>query len=165
MMDDGAIRQRHLLSGPSFYQCRYFTLEKVNVVVNAVTPVPLGYEVDESYTLAADRLQLSINANTTWGALAGLEAAMQLFGRSDSTGRLALAGLPLHVKDKPSLGWRGILLDTSRHFFTPDAIRRLLDGAAMTRMNVLHWHITDDQARRKTSQRGRRKLEKCVFIH
>ncbi len=49
------------------------------------------------------------------------------------------------IEDKPLLGWRGFLFDVSRHFFTIDEVKKLLDAAATFKINRFHWHLTDDQ--------------------
>ncbi len=51
----------------------------------------------------------------------------------------------VRITDQPRFGWRGMLLDCSRHFFGKEAIRRLIDVLALQRFNVLHLHLTDDQ--------------------
>lgn len=50
----------------------------------------------------------------------------------------------LRIKDRPRFAWRGLMLDSSRHFQSPDEIKRLLDLMALHKLNVLHWHLTDD---------------------
>ena len=50
------------------------------------------------------------------------------------------------VEDRPRFAWRGLMLDSARHFQSPAFIRRFLDGMALHKLNVLHWHLTDDQA-------------------
>ena len=47
--------------------------------------------------------------------------------------------------DSPAYGWRGVLLDEGRHFFGKETVRNLLDLMAMYKMNVFHWHLTEDQ--------------------
>jgi hexosaminidase len=49
------------------------------------------------------------------------------------------------IKDKPRFGWRGLMLDVGRHFFPVEFIKRLIDILALHKMNVLHWHLTEDQ--------------------
>jgi hexosaminidase len=49
------------------------------------------------------------------------------------------------IKDFPNYEWRGMMLDVSRHFFTVDDIKRLLDQMAYYKLNVFHWHLSDDQ--------------------
>ena len=49
----------------------------------------------------------------------------------------------LHIEDAPRFGWRGLMLDASRHFQTVEEVKRLLDRMARYKLNVLHWHLTD----------------------
>ena len=51
----------------------------------------------------------------------------------------------VEIKDSPIFSWRGSLLDDCRHFFGKETVKRLIDQMAMHKMNVLHWHLTDDQ--------------------
>jgi hexosaminidase len=50
------------------------------------------------------------------------------------------------IDDAPRFAWRGLMLDSARHFQSPEFIRRLVDWMALHKLNVLHWHLTDDQA-------------------
>ena len=49
------------------------------------------------------------------------------------------------VEDRPGMGYRGMMLDVARHFFTVEEVKRVLDLLALHKMNVFHWHLTDDQ--------------------
>ncbi len=51
----------------------------------------------------------------------------------------------MEIEDAPRFAWRGFMLDVSRHFFNPDEIKRVLDLMALHKLNVFHWHLTDDQ--------------------
>jgi hexosaminidase len=51
----------------------------------------------------------------------------------------------VHIEDKPRFLWRGFMLDVSRHFFTKEEIKRVLDLMAFHKLNTFHWHLTDDQ--------------------
>ena len=57
-----------------------------------------------------------------------------------------LCGLPLTIDDAPEHAWRGLLLDSSRHFLPVPTIVRMLDGMAALKMNTLHWHLSDAQS-------------------
>ena len=80
---------------------------------------------------------VQLSAGTTVGGLRGLETLLQLLAR-DSSGLY----LPfVQIDDAPRFRWRGVLIDVSRHFMPPEAIRRTLDGMAVVKLNVLHWHL------------------------
>lgn len=106
---------------------------------------PLSVHVNQSYEIQSIGSSLLIRAPTVWGALYGLETVVQLFGRSPATNNLIVTGLPLHIIDAPAMPWRGLLLDTARHFYSVPVIEKVLDGMAMVKLNVFHWHIIDDQ--------------------
>lgn len=63
------------------------------------------------------------------------------------------------VVDRPRFGWRGLMLDVARHFFTPAEIKRFLDVMAAHKLNVFHWHLTDDQGWRLEIRRYPRLTE------
>jgi hexosaminidase len=96
---------------------------------------------DESYELAIDSSRAKITAPTTRGAMHGLQTLLQLV-RVTPNGFAAPA---LSIKDRPRFPWRGMLIDVSRHFIPLEVLQRNLDGMAAVKMNVLHWHLSDDQ--------------------
>ena len=49
----------------------------------------------------------------------------------------------VEIKDSPRFGWRGLMLDVSRHFYDKDEVKELLDLMALYKMNKFHWHLTD----------------------
>jgi hexosaminidase len=103
---------------------------------------------DESYQLSVTATQATLTAATAVGAIRGLETLLQLQD-ADSYG-LFLQGA--EIQDTPRFRWRGLLLDVSRHFEGTDVIKRLLDGMAMVKLNVFHWHLSDDQGFRVESR-------------
>jgi hexosaminidase len=104
---------------------------------------------DESYALHIDAPTSTISSATLVGALRGIETFAQLFDSAAPLLHVALparTALPLNVLDRPHFRWRGLLLDTSRHFFPTHDVARLLRGMSASKMNVLHMHLTDAQA-------------------
>jgi hexosaminidase len=103
---------------------------------------------DESYELTVADSGAKLTAPTTLGVLRGLQTFLQLV-EITPTGFAAPA---VTIKDQPRFPWRGMLIDVSRHFIPIDALKRNLDGMAAVKMNVLHWHLSDDQGFRAESK-------------
>jgi hexosaminidase len=95
---------------------------------------------EEGYALTINPDQISITANNPKGLFYGIQTFLQIIpfeGRKE---------IPcLFIKDKPHFAWRGMMLDVSRHFFTIKEVKEFLDIMATYKMNVFHWHLTDDQ--------------------
>lgn len=117
-------------------------------VAAAGEPVQTPRE-DESYSLTIGAGSARLRAATTVGALRGLETLQQLVaGRADG---FVLAGVM--IEDRPRFPWRGLNMDTGRHFMPPAVVKRTLDGMAAVKLNVLHWHLSEDQGFRVESRR------------
>ena len=104
---------------------------------------------NESYTLDITPDGARLDAPTTVGALRGLETLLQLV-ESDSAGWF-LPGV--RIDDAPRFPWRGLLIDVGRHFEPAEVIKRQLDAMAAVKLNVLHWHLSEDQGFRVESRR------------
>jgi len=104
---------------------------------------------DESYALEVKSGGATLEAPTTVGALRGLETVLQLV-QGDSTGWWIPA---VRIADRPRFAWRGLLIDVGRHWEPPEAIKRQLDGMAAVKLNVFHWHLSEDQGFRVESRR------------
>lgn len=89
-----------------------------------------------------------ISATTIWGALRGLETFSQLIWRDET----AFGNNPYYyvnvteIEDFPRYPHRGLMIDTARHYVDIPVIYTLLDGMAHVKLNVLHWHLVDDQS-------------------
>ncbi|WP_202304148.1 beta-N-acetylhexosaminidase [Dryocola clanedunensis] len=115
-------------------------------IKNAVDPLPkLGS--DESYTLSVTADGVQLTANTRFGAMRGMETLLQLIQNGPQNTSIPFVA----IKDVPRFPWRGVLLDSARHFIPVKDILRQLDGMAAAKFNVLHWHLTDDQGWRFAS--------------
>ncbi|MBX7120945.1 MAG: family 20 glycosylhydrolase [Opitutaceae bacterium] len=104
---------------------------------------------DESYCLVVTRKGARLDAATSWGALRGLATLEQCL-RSD------LAGWHLperRIRDRPRFAWRGLLIDVCRHEISVESLKRQIDGMALAKFNVLHFHLTNDQGFRIESRR------------
>jgi hexosaminidase len=103
---------------------------------------------DESYELTVADSGAKLTAPTTLGVLRGLATFLQLV----QIGPAGFAAPAVTIKDQPRFAWRGTLIDVSRHFIPIDVLKRNLDGMAAVKMNVLHWHLSDDQGFRVESK-------------
>ena len=103
---------------------------------------------DESYELTVADSGAKLTAPTTLGVLRGLATFLQLVQITPAE----FAAPTVTVKDQPRFPWRGTLIDVSRHFIPIDVLKRNLDGMAAVKMNVLHWHLSDDQGFRVESK-------------
>lgn len=92
----------------------------------------------EAYHMAITSQGITIEASTPAGAFYGLQSLYQLISQSTKIPCLTIA-------DKPRFSWRGMHFDVSRHFFPTGELKRLIDLAAMHKLNIFHIHLTDDQ--------------------
>jgi hexosaminidase len=105
-------------------------------------------DTDESYSLNSTGNKIILQAKTVFGALHGLQTFQQLVQAED--GRYVVPAV--QINDSPRFPWRGLMIDVSRHFMPLPVIYRTLDGMAAVKLNVFHWHLTDDQGFRVESK-------------
>ncbi|HCK99186.1 MAG TPA: beta-hexosaminidase [Candidatus Marinimicrobia bacterium] len=122
--------------------------ETPQMIIRASRTGDLLVGEDESYQLTITENQITLEAGTDIGALRGMETFLQLLS-VDEKGYYFPA---IVINDAPRFPWRGLLIDVSRHFMPVEVIKRNLDGMAAVKMNVLHWHLTDDQGFRVECQ-------------
>ncbi|HUH27070.1 beta-N-acetylhexosaminidase [Gelidibacter sp.] len=108
----------------------------------------LSIENDESYSLDVGDSVITITAKTDVGAIRGLETLLQLV-QNNST-NYVFSGVK--INDTPRFVWRGLMIDAARHFQPVGVIKRNLDAMAAVKLNVFHWHLTDDQGWRVESK-------------
>ena len=118
----------------------------VEVAVRSRAVMATG--VDEGYTLDVEAGGVRLLAANTIGALRGLQTLVQLCGADDQGYYLPFVS----ISDKPRFRWRGLMIDVARHFITVDEIKRNIEAMAAVKMNVLHWHLTDDEGFRIESK-------------
>jgi hexosaminidase len=104
---------------------------------------------DESYQLDISPDGARLKAATVAGALHGLETLAQLVGPGAEGFQVAA----IHIEDSPRFPWRGLMLDVSRHWMPLEVVERNLDAMAAVKLNVFHWHLSDDQGFRAESRR------------
>jgi len=104
---------------------------------------------DESYTLEVTSSGAQLNAATTLGVMRGLHTFLQLVEMTPQ----GFAVPAFVIQDKPRFPWRGLMIDVGRHFMPVEVIERNLDGMAAVKMNVFHWHLSENQGFRVESKR------------
>lgn len=106
----------------------------------------LTLATDESYELSikttSSVIQVEIRANNFFGARHGLETVSQLSAYHSTYDSMQIVS-SVDITDAPAYPYRGLLLDTSRNYFSVDNIKRLISAMSYSKMNTLHWHITD----------------------
>ena len=102
---------------------------------------------EEGYQLSVKDEGVQITANSGAGFFYAFQTLMQLLPPSFITDNSANQwSIPaVTIEDAPAFGWRGFMLDVSRHFFNKEEVKKVLDLMAEIKMNRFHWHLTDDQ--------------------
>src|SRR6202790_3509920 len=110
---------------------------------------PLELGEDESYSLVITTAGAKLDAPTTLGALHGLQTLLQLVENGPDGFDVPV----ITVQDQPRFPWRGLMIDVARHFIPIDVLKRNLDGMAAVKLNVFHWHLSENQGFRIESKK------------
>ena len=94
----------------------------------------------EGYAVEAGPKEIIVSASTDAGLLYGAVTLWQL-----ASGERANVVPATNVRDAPRFRWRGLMLDSARHFQSPEFVKRFIDWMAVNKLNTLHWHLVDDQ--------------------
>ena len=105
---------------------------------------------DEGYELEISNQNIIIRANTSKGMFYAVQTLLQLmpgevYSSSLDVKKEACLLSAVYIFDYPRFTWRGMMLDVSRQFFPADYIKRYIDWLSMHKINVFHWHLTDDE--------------------
>src|SRR3984957_8801051 len=95
----------------------------------------------EAYRVEVAPHRIIVSASTATGLFYGAVTLWQLLPPGGAAGRIPAQT----IRDTPTYAWRGLMLDSARHFQSPAFIRSMIDWMAWHKLNVLHWHLTDDQ--------------------
>lgn len=125
--------------------------DHARLVIRAAGPSKPVEELgeDESYRLEVTPEQATLTAPNPLGVLHGLQTFLQLL---HATPR-GFAVPSITIEDQPRFPWRGLMLDTGRHFMPLPEVRQTIDGLEAVKMNVFHWHLSEDQGFRIESKR------------
>jgi hexosaminidase len=127
-----------------FDNSTFLELEGRSMVAMVVTAGRAGELVlgeDESYRLTITSDGIALQAATDIGALHGLETFLQLLALDER----GVTVPEIAIFDEPRFPWRGLMIDSSRHFMPVGMVKRNLDGMAAVKLNVLHWNLVNDQ--------------------
>jgi hexosaminidase len=118
----------------------------VRVLANPASASVISFEskpgfAAEGYRLEVAPHRITVSATTGAGLFYGAVTLWQLLPRGRATGQIAVQT----INDEPQYRWRGLLLDSARHFQSPAFVRSMIDWMAWHKLNVLQWHLTDDQ--------------------
>jgi len=95
----------------------------------------------EAYGIEVKPQRITVSASSPAGLFYGAVTLWQLLPAGPMSGAIAAQT----ILDAPRYPWRGLMLDSSRHFQSPAFVRSMIDWMAWHKLNVLHWHLTDDQ--------------------
>lgn len=121
---------------------RVFVNPEVAVPIRLVLNPKFKSKSREAYRLEVLSKHVKIEAKDASGIFRGITTFIQMYAHSQQgNGRIPNAV----IQDQPKFSWRGMHLDVSRHFFDVEFIKKYIDLLALYKMNVFHWHLTDDQ--------------------
>lgn len=119
---------------------------------NEIFPIHIETEIssdscsDESYELFLSKDSGKLSAKCYVGIIRAYSTLMLIFSFDEESRNIPLDSLPIHIKDKPRFDHRGLMIDTSRHYLKKETIRRIINAMMYGKLNVLHWHLVDDDS-------------------
>ena len=116
--------------------------KKVRYIELAVSP---KVAEREGYELTVSKKGVTIVGGSAAGVFYGVQTVRKTISEQGNHNYSSLILNPIILKDAPRFSWRGMHLDCSRHFWPVTFVKKFIDLLAMHNMNVLHWHLTDDQ--------------------
>ncbi len=122
------------------------TAPTIKLQLNSQTDIKLGAE---GYNLSITPSRIIIKANQAAGLFYGVQTLVQLFPREIENkiqvSNVSWIAPAVEITDYPKLGWRGLMFDVARHFFTKDEVKQYIDVMVRYKFNLLHLHLTDDE--------------------
>ena len=104
-----------------------------------------GNPADENYSLTINKKGIEVRGSASEGVFRGISSLKQLIGSNRETKGETLYLPEVKITDGPRFAWRGLSLDVSRCFFTPNEVKQVIDMLSLYKFNVLHMHLTDNQ--------------------
>lgn len=116
----------------------------IQLNLNATPDNKIG---SEGYTLNVTTKNVILSANQPAGLFYGMQTLLQLLPKEIESKKTVQANWSIpavSITDYPRFGWRGLMLDVSRHFFSKEDVKAYIDQMARYKFNTFHWHLTDD---------------------
>ncbi|MHA6206201.1 family 20 glycosylhydrolase [Dyella soli] len=146
--DDVAARRTADYLAALTARTRHLSLQVTNgpaqgpaIVLKRDAQAPVSHA--EGYALDVTSQGIRVVAREEAGLFYGAITAWQLLSPAHGSGDVQVPAV--HIRDEPRFAWRGLMLDSARHFQTTAEVRTIIDQMAQHKLNVLHWHLTDDQ--------------------
>jgi len=121
--------------------------DKAGSIQFNLNKAPVAQIGKEGYTLVSSSKGVVITANKPAGLFYGMQTLLQLLPKeieSKTPITITWSVPSVKITDYPRFGWRGIMLDVSRNFFTKEEVKLYIDQIAQYKYNTFHWHLTDD---------------------
>lgn len=137
-----------MLNAPSGYKLLHENSHGngIHFDINSAYNKTLG---EEGYILDVTPTRINISANKPAGLFYGMQSLIQLLPKEvESSVKVKEEDWTVpcvKITDYPRFAWRGLMLDVSRHYFPKESVKKYIDQLAKYKMNVFHWHLTDDQ--------------------
>ena len=123
---------------------KFETFEDSNKSPMIMMPEGVNAKAEKYELHIASTKSIVIKSDYIVGAIRAMDTLAQLFDYKKQY--LTLHSLPISIQDEPRYGYRGFMLDVSREFYPMDVVKNIIDGLRMTKINVLHLHLTDDDS-------------------
>lgn len=136
--------QLKAITGIQLKQKNFGKLRNINLHLLKEHDKSLG---EEGYKLTVNTFHITLTANTPAGIFYGMQTLLQMVPLQGHMNKLTgkECNIPCaEITDYPRFGWRGLMLDVSRHFFTKEEVKRYIDEMVKYKYNTFHWHLTDD---------------------
>jgi len=118
----------------------------IRITLNKIANQEIG---NEGYQLTVTAKNVNISANQPAGIFYAVQSFLQLLppeiGSSTRINGIVWSAPCVSITDYPRFGWRGLMLDVSRHFFTKEEVKKYIVQMSQYKYNVLHLHLSDDQ--------------------
>ncbi len=124
------------------------TNAEASMVIKVNRPGVVKLGEDESYSLKIEANSILLSSETELGAMHGLQTLLQMLDRNGNSFFFPC----VTINDKPRFAWRGLMIDACRHFIPLEVVKHNIDAMAAVKMNVLHWHLSEDQGFRVESK-------------